>query len=146
MTIELQREFVKVVTQIGEPLGALNDTVEVVSPSLVLPNSSTSSDGTDLGVFHANIFEAAIQARTPVQPVTLRYANSLTGLQDDTVLFVGNTTLASSLRKVMASSSIKATVHFGASILPQGHKRKSLAVQAQHSIRQQLRLTHQGLT
>ncbi len=128
-------------TMVEDTLKALGQGYSVVA----FPEG-TSSDGSDLGVFHANIFEAAIQARTPVQPVTLGYFNVHTGLPDDTVLFIGDTTLVASLRKVMASSSIKASVHFGGVILPQGHTRKSLALQAQQSIRRQVRLPRQRLS
>lgn len=105
----------------------------------------TSSDGSDVGRFHANVFEAAIQAQVHVQPVTLLYVDAHSNLSCDTALFTGDTTLAASLRKVMASSSIQATVHFGRFILPQGHTRKSLAGQAHQSIHRQLLLNRQGL-
>lgn len=125
----------------------VEDTLKALGQgySVVAFPEGTSSDGSDLGVFHTNIFEAAIRARTPVQPVALGYFNAHTGLPDDTAHFIGAATLVSSLRKVMASSSIKASVHFGGFILPQGHNRKSLAMQAQQSIRRQMRPPHQGL-
>jgi 1-acyl-sn-glycerol-3-phosphate acyltransferase len=118
----------------------VDDTLKALDQgySVVAFPEGTSSDGTDLGVFHANIFEAAIQARTPVQPVTLRYFNSHTGLPDDTVLFIGDTTLASSLGKVMASSSIRCHVHLGERIESIGHNRRSLACEAHQRIRRQL--------
>lgn len=105
----------------------------------------TSSDGSNVGQFHANVFEAAIQAHVHVQPVSLRYVHAHSNLGCDTALFTGDTTLVASLRKVMASSSIQATVQFGRFILPQGQTRKSLARQAHQSIRQQLLMHRQGL-
>jgi 1-acyl-sn-glycerol-3-phosphate acyltransferase len=125
----------------------VDDTLKALGQgySVVAFPEGTSSDGTDLGVFHANIFEAAIRARTPVQPVTLSYFNSRTGLPDDTVLFIGDTTLASSLRKIMASSSIRSHVHLGECIESIGHSRKSLASQAHQRIRRQLAQQGQGL-
>lgn len=105
----------------------------------------TSSDGSDVGQFHANVFEAAIQAQVHVQPVTLRYVHAHSNLSCDTALFTGDTTLVASVRKVLASSSIQATVRFGRFILPQGHTRKSLAGQAHQSIHRQLLLNRQGL-
>jgi 1-acyl-sn-glycerol-3-phosphate acyltransferase len=113
--------------------------------SVIAFPEGTSSDGSDLGVFHANIFEAAIQARTLVQPVTLRYLNAHTGLPDDSAVFIGDTTLASSLRKVMSSASIRCHVHLGEHIKPLGHSRKTLASQAHQSVRRQLQQQRQGL-
>jgi 1-acyl-sn-glycerol-3-phosphate acyltransferase len=125
----------------------VDDTLKALDQgySVVAFPEGTSSDGTALGDFHANIFEAAIQARTPVQPVTLRYFNSQTGLADDTVPFIGDTTLASSLRKIMASSSIRSYMHLGECIESSGHNRRSLANQAHQRIRRQLALQPQGL-
>lgn len=111
--------------------------------SVVAFPEGTSSDGS-LGPFHANVFEASIQAQVPVQPVTLLYLDARSNLSCDTALFTGDMTLVASLRKVMASSSIRVAVQFGKFILPQGHTRKSLAGQAHQSIHRQLR-HHQGL-
>jgi 1-acyl-sn-glycerol-3-phosphate acyltransferase len=98
----------------------------------------TSSDGTDLGVFHANIFESAIRCGSALQPLTLRYVNALTGLATDAPVFIGETSLAASVLKVMSTPAIKARLHFGNCISPSHHTRKSLALQAHQSIRDQL--------
>lgn len=110
--------------------------------SVVAFPEGTSSNGSDLAVFRANIFEGAIKARTHVQPVTLSYLHAQTGLPHDAAHFTGDMSLVSSLRRVMAGSTIKTLVHFGERIHSQGHSRKSLANQAQQSIRAQL--TRQG--
>ena len=98
----------------------------------------TSSDGTDLGAFHSNIFECAIKAGSALQPLTLSYVNARTGLATDAPVFIGETSLAASLFKVMSTPSIKARLHFGTCISPIHHTRKSLALQAHQSIRDQL--------
>jgi 1-acyl-sn-glycerol-3-phosphate acyltransferase len=103
----------------------------------------TSGDGCDLGVFHSNIFEGAIQAQTQVQPLSLRYVDARTGQPSEAPVFVGDTTLASSLKRVMATPSIQVRLHFGACISAHGHSRKTLAAQAHQSIRGQL-LSHRS--
>ena len=113
--------------------------------SVIAFPEGTSSNGSDLGVFHANIFEGAIQARTQVQPVSLRYVNAHSGLPDDSAIFIGDTTLAASLRKVMSSASIQCHVHLGEPIESLGHSRKSLASHAHQSVRRQLQQQRQGL-
>jgi 1-acyl-sn-glycerol-3-phosphate acyltransferase len=113
--------------------------------SVIAFPEGTSSDGSDVGVFHANIFEGAIKARTCIQPISLRYVDAATGLPNEAAHFIGDMTLVSSLRKVMASRSIKTQVHIGACIGSQGHTRKSLAIQAQQSIRRQLTDQRHGL-
>ena len=106
--------------------------------SVVAFPEGTSTDGSDLGVFHANIFEAAIRSETPVQPLTLRYLDARTGLPSQAALFIGETTLLASLKAVMATSSLTTQVHIGARIDPCGHSRKSLANCLHQSIRGQL--------
>jgi 1-acyl-sn-glycerol-3-phosphate acyltransferase len=95
----------------------------------------TSTDGADLGVFHANLFQAAVQAQVPVLPLTLRYLDSRTGLPSTAALYIGETTLLASMRLVLGSKSIQAKVHIGDSIPSAGHCRKSLAVLAHRNIR-----------
>jgi 1-acyl-sn-glycerol-3-phosphate acyltransferase len=113
--------------------------------SVIAFPEGTSSDGSGVAVFHANIFEGAIKAETNVQPITLRYVHATTGLPNDAALFIGDMTLLSSLRKVMASSTIRTQVHIGELIDSQGHTRRSLANLTQQSIRRQLTRHHQGL-
>lgn len=110
--------------------------------SVVAFPEGTSSDGSDLAAFHSNIFESAIKARIHVRPVTLMYVHGPTGLPTDAALFIGDMTLASSLRKIMAKSTIRTQVHMGECIDSQGQTRKSLAHQAHQSIRGQLLARH----
>lgn len=98
----------------------------------------TSSDGSDLAPFHANIFEGAVRARTPVQPVTLRYVNIDTGAPSEAALFTGDMTLLTSLRNVIRTSNIRVHVHMGESLPAEGQTRISLCHQAQQAIRAQL--------
>jgi 1-acyl-sn-glycerol-3-phosphate acyltransferase len=98
----------------------------------------TSSDGAEVGSFHANIFEGAIRARTDVQPLTLRYVDTATGMPAVAAVFTGEMTLLSSLRRVLGTSTIRTQVHFGNLIAAQGHSRKSLAQQAHRSIQSRL--------
>ncbi len=113
--------------------------------SVVAFPEGTSSDGSDLAAFHANIFEGAIKAQTQIQPLTLRYVHAHSGLPSKEALFIDDMTLASSLRSVLKSSSIRSHVHVGGAISSLGHNRKSLAHQAHQSIREQLTRQSQSL-
>ncbi len=127
-------------TMIDDTMNAFDQGYSVIA----FPEG-TSSDGSDVGVFHANIFEGAIKARAGIQPISLRYVHAATGLPNEAAHFTGAMMLVSSLRKVMASRSIKTQVHIGACIGSQGHTRKSLANQAHQRIRQQLTDQRHGL-
>ncbi|MDD5336341.1 MAG: lysophospholipid acyltransferase family protein [Rhodoferax sp.] len=113
-------------------------------PVIAFPEG-TSSDGSDLAHFHANIFESAIKAHSHVQPVTLKYLDSATGRPSEAALFTGDMTLVASLRTVMAQPGIKTRVQFGERIPTRGQNRKSLALQAHRIIRAQLTGQRPGL-
>jgi 1-acyl-sn-glycerol-3-phosphate acyltransferase len=95
----------------------------------------TSTDGRDLGPFHANIFECALRAGTPVQTLTLRYVDRVTGQPSEAAHFTGEMTLLASLLRVMGQSTLCAQVHLGEHIAVQGQTRKTLAQRAHSQIR-----------
>ena len=95
----------------------------------------TSTDGRNVGSFHANIFESAILARCEVQLLTLQYLDRSTGLAAQAAHFTGDMTLLTSLSKVMATSTIQAQLHIGERLSALGHTRKSLALHAHGKIR-----------
>ena len=95
----------------------------------------TSSDGRDLGPFHANIFECALRAGTPVQTLTLRYVDRATGQPSEAAHFTGDMTLLASLLRVMGQSTLCAQVHLGEHIAVHGQSRKTLAQRAHRQIR-----------
>ncbi|NBT77885.1 MAG: 1-acyl-sn-glycerol-3-phosphate acyltransferase [Betaproteobacteria bacterium] len=61
----------------------------------------TTSDGTVVLPFHANLVEAAVRANCAVQPLALRYEDG-SGQRSTAVDFVGATTFAQSLWRVLA--------------------------------------------
>lgn len=103
-------------------------------PVVVFPEG-TSSDGQSVGSFHANIFECAIRAGTPVQTLGLRYVDRHTQQIASAAHFIGDTTLATSLMRVLGQSTLHAQVHSGTPIAVEGHSRKSLAQVAHRQIR-----------
>ena len=98
----------------------------------------TSSEGADVSVFHANLFDAAVQAGVDVQPLVLRYVDDATGLRHGAAAFTADDSLVSSLHKVVASTTLSSRVHVGACIGSAGQTRKALASQAHQTIRDQL--------
>lgn len=98
----------------------------------------TSSDGADVAVFHANLFDAAVKAGVDVQPLALRYVNSHTGLRHDAAAFTGDDSLVSSMQKVVATNCLSSRVQVGPRIGSDGQTRKSLASQSHQCIRDQI--------
>ena len=98
----------------------------------------TSSDGADVAVFHANLFDAAVKAGVDVRPLVLRYVDDATGLRHEAAAFTGDDPLVSSMQKIVASTALSSRVHVGACIGSDGQTRKLLASQSHQAIRNQL--------
>ena len=67
-------------------------------------------------------------------PVAMRYVDTQTGLTCQAAPFTGEMSLAFSLRKVMAKSTIQVRVHMGHAIQAKGQTRKSVSIQAHQQI------------
>ena len=100
----------------------------------------TSSEGTSVSLFHANIFEAAINHHTHVQPIAIRYTNPQTGNLCMKAAFIGDIGFVESLHQVITSNGIHAKVHVGEMLSPQGHSRRTLAHLSHRSVTSQLEL------
>ena len=93
------------------------------------PEGTTASQGAILP-FHANLFEAAIDAGVPVQPYALRYRDA-DGDDHSGVDFVGETTFVESLLTILRGKAIHAELIVLPLIDSSGMHRRELA-QAAH--------------
>jgi len=100
----------------------------------------TSSEGHTVSLFHANLFEAAINHDIQVQPLAIRYTNPMSGELCLKAAFIGDIGFVQSLHQVMASHGIEAKVHAGELLSPQGHSRRTLAHLSHRSVSSQLEL------
>lgn len=100
----------------------------------------TSSEGSSVSLFHANLFEAAINHNIQVQPLAIRYTNPQTGALCLKAAFIGDIGFVQSLHQVMTSSGIHAKVHVGNPLSPDGHSRRTLAHLSHKSVSSQLEL------
>ncbi|WP_425261638.1 lysophospholipid acyltransferase family protein [Rubrivivax sp. RP6-9] len=99
---ERRRDALRVVHQMAEALQA-GDTVAVFP-------EGTTGDGATLLPFHANLLQAAIATGLPVQPVALRYADSLHAFSP-AAQWLDDTTLAGTLWKLARADGLVAHVH-----------------------------------
>jgi len=100
----------------------------------------TSSEGSSVSLFHANLFEAAINHHIQIQPLAIRYTNPATGALCLKAAFIGDIGFVQSLHQVMTSTGIQAKVHVGDMLSPQGHSRRTLAHLSHRSVSSQLEL------
>ena len=98
---ERKRDALRVVHQVAEALKA--------GETLAVFPEGTTSDGRGLLPFHANLLQAAISTETPVQAIALRYADA-TALVSLAAAYIGDTTLAQSLRAVLFADRLRVRV------------------------------------
>lgn len=98
---EKKRDALRVVHQMAEALKA-GDTVAVFP-------EGTTGDGRTLMPFHANLLQAAIATATPVQPVVLRFFDARHAISP-AVEFLGDTTLAQSLWRIVGAAGLAVEV------------------------------------
>lgn len=94
----------------------------------------TTSDGRALLPFHANLIQAAIEADAPVQPMSLKFTDALTGETSFAPCYIGDDTLIGSIWRTLKAGRIEAVVHFGQPQTAQGRDRRAWA----HDLRQDI--------
>jgi 1-acyl-sn-glycerol-3-phosphate acyltransferase len=94
------------------------------------PEGTTAPQGTVLP-FHANLFEAAVDAKVPVQPYAVRYFDR-DGALHPAVNFIGDMTFAHSMVSILRAGHIRAELTCLAPI--KGTHRRELAAAAHDAI------------
>ena len=96
------------------------------------PEGTTAPQGTLLP-FHANLFEAAVDARALVQPYALRYLDAAGGYHAS-VDYTGDTTFVQSMMAVLSGPPVRAELQCLAPIDAAGTHRRELSRLAQGAI------------
>jgi len=97
----------------------------------------TTGDGVTLLPFHANLLQAAIATETPIQPVALRYADSVHAVSP-AALWLGDTTLAGSLWKLACAEGLVIHVRVLSALATAHADRRSLALHVRQQIEEGL--------
>ncbi len=88
----------------------------------------TTSDGQSLLPFHANLFQAAIAADAPVQPVALQFMDQASGQISLAPCYIGDDTLWRSLWRTVRTPGIAVVITFGEPQRAQGRDRRAWAL------------------
>jgi 1-acyl-sn-glycerol-3-phosphate acyltransferase len=110
----------------------LVESIEKGEHVAFFPEGTTAAQGTLLP-FHANLFEAAIDARAPVQPYALRYVDGegkLHGAAD----FIGDMSIAESIMTILKARGMTAELTQLPLIRTDGAHRRDLARKAREVI------------
>lgn len=123
---ESRRDAMRVVHRMTQSLNA----GEVLA---VFPEGTTS-DGTGLLPFHANLLQAAITAQAPVQPVALQFLDAATGQTSLAACYVGDDHLLGSLWRTLRTPGLKVVVTFGAVQTANGRDRRAWAADLREAV------------
>jgi len=96
------------------------------------PEGTTAAQGSLLP-FHANLFEAAIDAKVPVQPFALDYRD-VHGVAHPSVDFIGEMTFAESLMLILNGPPVTARLTVLAPIVSEGAHRRELALASEQAV------------
>ncbi len=102
----------------GEPVG-------------VFPEGG-SGHGDRVGVFHARIFQTALDAGVPVQPVALLYGRD--GRQDPAMPFGRNESFFANFLRLLGGPSMNAEVHFLEPVAATPDARRRMAIESRARI------------
>jgi 1-acyl-sn-glycerol-3-phosphate acyltransferase len=118
---------------------AAGRTAEAVAAALaagddiaVFPEG-TSTDGSGVLTFRPALFEAAVAARRPVQPVAITY--SQWGALSETAPFIGDDTLVGHIARILDEQGIFAEVVFVPPMTGEGNDRQTLASESREYVR-----------
>lgn len=95
-----------------------------------------SGHGDKVGTFHARIFQTALDADVPVQPVALRYGRN--GKQDPDVPFGVNESFFGNFLRILGGPSMDAEIHFLPPVPPTPDARRRMAEESRARIVQTL--------
>jgi 1-acyl-sn-glycerol-3-phosphate acyltransferase len=88
--------------------------------------------GDHVGVFHARLFKAAVDADCMIQPVMIRYVRQ--GRRDPQMTFIDGENMVRNMLRMLGRPVSDAEVHFLEPFAPAGRPRRELARQAQAAV------------
>src|SRR6185369_9804553 len=136
-TIFLERANVRDAARVKARVASALEAGQSVA---VFPEGTTT-DGRSLGRFYAALFEAAIEAGVPVQPIALRYPRA-DGAANPAAAFVDDMTFLDSLLLVAREPRLVARLTFAPAIDTSTRCRRRLAAEARRAIADALDLPH----
>jgi 1-acyl-sn-glycerol-3-phosphate acyltransferase len=123
-----RRDAMRVVHQMADSLRA--GDVLAVFPE------GTTSDGAQLLPFHANLFQAAIAAGAPVQPMAIGFIDHASGEPSLAPCYIDEDTLLGSVWRTLCTPGIAVVIRFGEPQMALGKDRRAWAAHVRESIGQ----------
>lgn len=105
---------------------AMADALQQGQVVAVFPEGTTS-DGTQVLPFHANLLQSVVATGLPVRPVALAYVDRGTGRPSPAPIYVGDDSLGASVWRTLSETGLCAVVRYGEAETAQGRDRRALA-------------------
>ena len=125
---ESRRDAMRMVQRMAQSLQA--------GDVLAIFPEGTTSDGTGLRPFHANLFQAAISAGAPVQPVAINFIDIQSGKLTCAPGYINDDTLLVSIWRTLCTPGIAVVINFGTPQTAQGRDRRTWAAQVREAVQQ----------
>lgn len=122
-------------------VGRVNEVVVqrlLAGQSVGIFPEGTTTDGSTLLRFHANLIQAGVDADAEFIPVALRYEQG--GQRSTAAAFIGDVTLLQSMWRILVAPRLSCRVRFLAPMHVQGDGRHELALRARRAIAHDLGL------
>lgn len=121
-----RRDALRVVHQMSASLQA-GDVVAVFP-------EGTTSDGSTVLPFHANLIQAALSADAPALPVALQFVDAASGTRSLSACYIDDDTLVGSLWRVLTGPAVTAVVRFGEPQRASGRERRAWAADLREAV------------
>ncbi len=133
-TLFIKRDKRSLIARVVSTLSAALAQSHIV----VFPEGTTSL-GNEVKHFHAGLFQAAIDANVPVQPIAIRYLHQ--GKLDRTAAYIERDNILVTMWRLLERSCTDVHLVFGDTLPGTDQSRQQLAHTAQANIQQQLNNT-----
>jgi len=127
-TIFIKREKRR---HLGDVIDSIAEALKRGRSIMVFPEGTTSL-GKEPKKFHSGLFQAAINSKTPVQAVAIRYLKN--GELDRDAAYIDNDNLLVSLYRIIKRPQTEVHLTFCPPLIPDGQERTELATQARQQI------------
>ena len=121
-----RRDALRVVHHMAQVLGQ--------GEALAFFPEGTTSDGSTVLPFHSNLFQSAIAADAPVQPLGLRFEDLHSENISFVPAYVGDESLLQSVWRTLGAPPLRAVVSFGPAQTAQGRDRRQFAADVRKEV------------
>lgn len=135
-TLFIEREKRSDARRMMQEIGASLQQGDLVA---VFPEGTTS-DGSGLLHFHANLLQAPVNVHALILPIALRYEDAGTGQRSSAPAYIDDVTMPQCLDAILAAAPLRVCIQVGELLPAIHHSRRELSHLGRHAISEMLGL------